>query len=82
MRTINTINNNINTIASIRAALKAQIELLENEYQKNAIEISGERCDSYSDIQEKLEQANQALNILQHFEIDTIDYIKYGEDAL
>lgn len=54
MRTIDEVKANIADINAAMATIKKQVSLLEEEYQPNAEEITGERVGSWDDMIENL----------------------------
>jgi hypothetical protein len=70
MRTKNQIQNNIDAIQTIMVSLEEQMELLEKEYQANAIKALGKRCEEFDKMKTSLKDAWDTLNSLQHMEYD------------
>ena len=70
MRTAEQIEQNIRNIRYAMDILSDQIELVRDEYQQNAIEMTGSECDTFTDIKEDLEDAYEKLNTLLHMEMD------------
>lgn len=80
MRSFIELQSNIHSIKNAMDTIKSQIEILENEYQINAVSNLGEPYDIWNLISERLNIAWKDLNYIMHMELDQIDYIKYGED--
>lgn len=80
MRTIDEVKTNIAAINAAMATIKKQVSLLEEEYQPNAEEITGERVGSWDDMIENLNQAWQDMNTMSHMEIDRVDLLKHGDN--
>lgn len=72
MRDKATISENIRKINIALDAIREQITLVESEYQPNAIELTGEVSDTYTELSENLNIAYKALAAMLHFEIDII----------
>lgn len=70
MRNSEQIRENAQSIAELINQVDNQIQILENEYQQNAIKMTGCRCDSFDEIINNLKNARQSLNHLMHMEID------------
>lgn len=76
MRAIDEVKANIAAIHAAMATIKKQVSLLEEEYQSDAVEITGERVGSWDDMIENLNQAWQDMNTMFHMEIDCVDLLK------
>lgn len=76
MRTVDEVKSNLAAIRAAMDTIKNQVSLLENEYQQNAEEITGERVGSWDDMIGNLNQAWQDLNTMFHMEIDCVDLLK------
>lgn len=72
MRTEETINNNITAIHAAMRTIQSQISMLENEYQKTAIEDNGERYEGWDEMKAKLQTGWDTLNQLWHMEADIV----------
>ena len=72
MRTAEQIEQNIRNIRYAMDIISDQIELIRDDYQQNAIDVTGSECDAFTDIQESLEAANEKLNTLLHMEEDIL----------
>lgn len=77
MRTIEQIQNNANQILNTMSGIKQQINLLENVYQKNALECIGQRCDAFDEMITNLKNAWNSMSTLYHMEIDFAHDLKY-----
>lgn len=77
MRTIEQIQNNAKQILNTMRGIQAQINLLEDDYQKNALECIGQRCDTFDEIITNLKNAWTSLNTLYHMEIDLAIDLKH-----
>lgn len=80
MRTVEQIKNNGHNIFKLMAALREQINLLENEYQTNAIKNIGSRIEAWDIDISNLEAAIGSLNTLAHMEIDAASDIEFPEE--
>lgn len=76
MRTVDEVKSNLAAIRAAMDTIKNQVSLLEEEYQPNAEEITGERVGSWDDMIENLNQAWQDMNTMFHMEIDCVDLLK------
>lgn len=79
MRTLTEITSNISLISTTMHGLKSQIDLLDNEYQKAAIENTGEPYEGWTEMREKLQIAWDSLNQLWHMEVDLELEYKHAE---
>lgn len=79
MRTIQQIKQNASLCSSMFHQLDEQISLLENEYQTNAVEMTGDRSEEWDNYISILTQAKQALNALAHMEADLALDLEYPE---
>lgn len=79
MRTLPEITSNISLISTTMRGLKSQIDLLDNEYQKAAIENTGEPYEGWTEMREKLQTAWDSLNQLWHMEADLESELKHPE---
>lgn len=70
MRTPEQIELNSKSILKAMNIIKSQLELLENEYQQNAIRCIGEKNETFTLMQTNLKNAWDSLNSLFHMEID------------
>lgn len=70
MRTLSEITSNIQNIQTTMHGLLTQMNLLDNEYQKAAIENTSEPYEGWTEMREKLQTAWQSLNQLWHMEAD------------
>lgn len=80
MRTAEQIKSNGHNIFNLMAALREQINLLENEYQANAVENTGSRIEAWDNDIFNLEAAIGSLNTLAHMEIDTASDLEHPEE--
>jgi hypothetical protein len=70
MRTPEQIRANAQSIFNLIHQIDNQVKLIENEYQPNAIEMTGSRCDTFDEMLTNLKSARQSLNALMHMEVD------------
>lgn len=80
MRTPEQIRDNAAKILASICTIDAQLGLLAEEYQPNAVEMTGELNPLFTTITENLKDARSSLNTLWHMEIDLADNIEYGDD--
>ena len=80
MRTAKEVKSNLAAIRAAMDTIEREVSLLENEYQANAVEITGERVGSWDDMIENLNQAWQDMNTMSHMEIDRVDLLKHGDN--
>ncbi|MCM1022217.1 MAG: hypothetical protein NC403_08445 [Muribaculaceae bacterium] len=76
MRTVNDIADNRYDIRNAMRTIQQQIDLLENEYQHNAVESMDMRVAEWDEMKAQLEAARKALNTLWHMEGDTEDVMR------
>lgn len=82
MRTEAQIKANLKAIEETMKGLADQINLVENEYQDNAIHCTGSRCDAFDEILESLKSAKEQLSVLWHMEADLEMEMIYGVDEI
>lgn len=70
MRSKEQILENINTINTTIANINSQISLLENEYQKNAESELGQKCDTFTEMINNLNNSKSPLISLLNMEWD------------
>lgn len=70
MRTIEEIKSNIASIEKTMSGIRQQIEILDKEYQQNAIENIGERDPDIDKMINNLRQSLESLNTHLHMERD------------
>lgn len=73
MRTIDEIEDNILNVKSAIKFIDSQINLLEEEYQADAMECIGSRSITYDEMISKLTAAKEALDALYHMESDLVE---------
>lgn len=73
MRTEKDINENLRLLDQLKVGLKKQMDIIENDYQKTAVECTGMRCEAFDHIKTHLHDAWNALNTLWHMELDAAD---------
>lgn len=80
MRTPEQIRANAAQIRESIRIIDAQLALLAEEYQPNAVELTGDLNPTFTTISENLKEARHSLNALWHMEIDIADDLTYGDD--
>ncbi len=80
MRTPEQIRANAQSIFNLIHEIDNQVKLLENEYQSNAIEMTGSRCYTFDEMIVNLKSARQSLNALMHMEVDCASDIETSDD--
>lgn len=81
MRTIAEIESNLSLINQIRDGIRAQIDLLDGDYQESAIANTGKPYEEWVRMSEKLRIASGVLNQLWHMESDLINDLKYTDEG-
>lgn len=76
MRTLEEVEQHLSAIHAAMTTIKKSVSLLENEYQVNAVELTGERVEQWDEIIENLNQARKDLNVMLHLEIDYKDLVR------
>lgn len=76
MRAIAQIDANVTDIRKTMKGLSAQIDLLENTYQANAVKMTGSRYKPFDELIEDIKRAREALNELWRMEIEDIEELK------
>lgn len=73
MRTKKEITRNLTLLDRLKSGLKVQIGVIDNEYQKIAIEGTGKRCEAFDHMKTHLHDAWHSLNHLWHLELEALD---------
>lgn len=82
MRTIAEIDSNLSLITQLKDGIRAQIDLLDGEYQESAIANIGVQYEEWVKMSEKLRAASRVLNQLWHMEEDLKDDLKNPDDDI